>query len=64
MGFGEFKDRLHDLGGEHGEKIESALDKAADVAKGKSGHEEQIDEAVAKGKEFLGDSEPGPGEQR
>ncbi|QIZ35456.1 antitoxin [Saccharopolyspora sp. ASAGF58] len=40
MGFGEFKDRLQNPGEEHGEKIEQGLDRAADVAKEKFGHEE------------------------
>ncbi|MEV5537407.1 antitoxin [Saccharopolyspora shandongensis] len=64
MGFGEFRDRLQDLGKEHGDKIEQGLDKAAEAAKGKFGHEDQIDKAVEKGKEFLGGDDQGPVEQR
>ncbi|MEV0698406.1 antitoxin [Saccharopolyspora sp. NPDC050389] len=64
MGFGEFKDRLRDLGKEHGDKIEQGLDKAAEAAKEKFGHEDQIDKAAEKGKEFLDGNEPGAGEQR
>lgn len=60
MGFGEFKDRLPNLGEEHGEKIEQGLDKAADAAKEKSGHEEQIDKGVEKGEELLADSDRDP----
>ncbi|RKT84138.1 MT0933-like antitoxin protein [Saccharopolyspora antimicrobica] len=58
MGLGDFKDRLQDAGREHGDKIEQGLDAAADKAKEKFGHEEQIDQAVAKGKEFLGQEKP------
>ncbi|MGW3466898.1 antitoxin [Saccharopolyspora sp. NPDC000995] len=42
------------------EKIEQGLDKAADAAKEKSGHEEQIDKGVEKGEELLADSDRDP----
>ncbi|KAA5836026.1 antitoxin [Saccharopolyspora hirsuta] len=63
MGLGDFKDRLQDLGREHGDKVEQGLDAAAEKAKEKFGHEDQIDQAAQKGKEFLGDSKPEPGQQ-
>ncbi|MEU0532282.1 antitoxin [Amycolatopsis tolypomycina] len=38
---------------EHNDKIEEGLDKAADFAKSKFGHEGQIDTGVEKAKDFL-----------
>ncbi|MGW1681641.1 antitoxin [Saccharopolyspora sp. NPDC002376] len=63
MGIGDFADKMKDLGQEHGDKIGQGLDAAADRAKEKFGHEDQIDGAVEKGKEFLsgGESKPKPG---
>ncbi|MDA3630231.1 antitoxin [Saccharopolyspora oryzae] len=64
MGIGDFADKMKDLGKEHGDKIGQGLDAAADKAKEKFGHEGEIDQAVEKGKEFLGgESKPEPGQQ-
>ena len=38
---------------EHNDKIEEGLDKAADFAKSKFGHDSQIDTGVEKAKDFL-----------
>ncbi|WP_344126298.1 antitoxin [Saccharopolyspora halophila] len=50
MGLENFKDKLS----EHGDKVGEGVDKAADAAKEKFGHEDKIDQAKEKGKEFLG----------
>lgn len=65
MGFGDFKDKAAQFGKEHGEQVAQGMDKAADAAKEKFGHEEQIDKVAEKGKEFFGGSaeeEPPPPE--
>lgn len=48
MDFDDLKDKAEDLLQEHGDKIEKGLDKAADIAGDKFGHEEQIDAGVDK----------------
>ncbi|MBQ0928789.1 antitoxin [Saccharopolyspora endophytica] len=60
MGFGDFKDKLQNLGQEHGDKVEQGMDKAGDAAKNKFGHEDQVDQAVEKGKGFVGGDQEEP----
>ena len=60
MGFGDFKDKLQNLGEEHGDKVEQGMDKAGDMAKEKFGHEDQVDQAVEKGKGLFGGDEEQP----
>ncbi|SHK44535.1 MT0933-like antitoxin protein [Pseudonocardia thermophila] len=59
---------LNDLAGkagellnQHGDKVEDAVDKVAEIAKEKFGHEEQIDMAADKLKEMIPDG-PGAGQ--
>ncbi|RRO15119.1 antitoxin [Saccharopolyspora rhizosphaerae] len=60
MGFGDFKDKLQGLSEEHGDKVEQGMDKAGDKAKEKYGHDEQVDQAVEKGKDYVGGDEEQP----
>ncbi|TDC92129.1 antitoxin [Saccharopolyspora aridisoli] len=61
MGFGDFKGTLEDVGQEHGDKVEQGVDRAGDAAKQEFGHEQQVDQAVQKGKVFVaGDQEEPP----
>jgi MT0933-like antitoxin protein len=46
--FDELKDRAEGLVTEHGDKIEAGIDKVADLAGDKLGHESQIDQAADK----------------
>lgn len=50
MGLENFKDKLS----EHGDKVEQGMDTAAEKAKEKFGHEDKVDQAADKGKDFLG----------
>ncbi|GGS17569.1 antitoxin [Actinokineospora fastidiosa] len=44
--FNELKKRAEGLAEQHGDKIDSAAEKAGEFAKRKFGHDEQIDQAV------------------
>lgn len=55
-----FKDKLMNLGKEHSDKVDQGMDKAGDMAKEKFGHEEQVDQAVEKGKGFVGGDQEEP----
>jgi MT0933-like antitoxin protein len=61
MGFDALKKKAKGLLGQHGDKVEQAVDKSGDLAKEKVGHEEQVDKATEKGKDkakdVLGDSD-------
>ena len=59
INFDELKNKAEGLLNEHGDKIEDGLDKAADFAKGKFGHESQIDAVVDKAKDFIPDKPTG-----
>lgn len=48
MDFDQLKDKAGDLLNEHGDQIEKGLDKAAEIAKDKLGHDEQIEAGVDK----------------
>ncbi len=43
-----------------GDKVEQGMDKAGDAAKDKFGHEDQVDQAVEKGKGFVGGDQEEP----
>ena len=55
-----FKDKLMNLGKEHSDKVDQGMDKAGDMAKDKFGHEEQVDQAVEKGKDYVGGDQEQP----
>ncbi|MER7011089.1 antitoxin [Saccharopolyspora sp. NPDC000359] len=64
MGLGDFKDKMKDMARGHGDKVDKGVDAAAGKAKEKYGHEEQVDKAAEKGKEYLADdSKPEPDQQ-
>lgn len=46
--FDALKNKAADLVEEHGDKIESGVEKAGEFAKNKFGHEEQVDNVVDK----------------
>ena len=48
MDLGNLGDKAKEFASEHGEQIEQGVDKAADLAKEKFGHDEQIDKVVGK----------------
>ena len=52
--FDELKNKAEGLLHEHGDQVEAGIDKAADLAGQKFGHEEQIDSAADKLKGFVG----------
>lgn len=66
-------DKLKGLVKEHPDKADQGMDKASETVKGKFGHEEQVDKATEKGKEYFkgsgeqggdqGAGGQGPGEQ-
>lgn len=61
MDFKNLAGKAGDLLGQHDEKVDSAIDKAAEMAKGRfEGHDERIDGFAdkAKGFEFGGGDEP------
>lgn len=49
----DLKQKAQRTAGEHGDKVEGAMDKGAEAAKQRFGREEQIDAATEKGREFL-----------
>jgi hypothetical protein len=55
INFDELKNKAQDLVNEHGDKIEDGLEKAGEFAKGKFGHEQQIDTVVDKAKDLIPD---------
>lgn len=55
-----FKDKLMNLGKQHSDKVDQGMDKAGDMAKKKFGHEEQVDQAVEKGKGYVGGEKEEP----
>lgn len=55
INFDELKNKAGDLLNQHGDKIEDGLDKAAEFAKQRFGHEEQIDSVVGKAKDLIPD---------
>jgi len=55
----ELKNKAEEFAREHSDQIEQGLQKAGDFAKQRFGHEEQVDKAVHKAKEFLGGDQPG-----
>ena len=56
-----FLDKAKDLLGKHEEKVESALDKVAEVVDEKTGgkHTDKIEKGVDAAKNFVGDEEGG-----
>jgi proline dehydrogenase len=48
MDLGNLGDKAKEFASEHSEQIEQGVDKAADLAKEKFGHDEQIDKVVNK----------------
>jgi len=59
--FGNLAGKAGELLNEHGDKVEGAVDKVAEIAKDKFGHAEQVDMAVDKLKEMIPDG-PAAGE--
>ena len=53
--FDDLKDKAEDLVEDHGDKVEQGIDKLADLAADRFGHEAQIDKAAEKAKEFIED---------
>lgn len=51
--FGKMADQAKDWAGENPEKADSYVDKGADVVGQRFGHEEQVDQAGEKAKDFL-----------
>ena len=62
INFDELKNKAQDLVEQHGDKIEDGLAKAADFAKQKFGHEQQIDSVVDKAKDLIPDKPQGGAE--
>ena len=55
MDLGDLAKKAKDLAEEHGDKLDGAVDKVAEVAKDRvKGHDDQIDSAAAKVKDLLG----------
>jgi len=52
---GNLAGKAGELLGQHGEKVEAAVDKAGELAKDRFGHEEQVDAGVEKLKGLLPD---------
>ena len=62
MDFGSMAEKAKDLLGKNDDKVDQALDKAGEIAKGKfAGHDEQIDSLTQKGKDY--DFSGGEGQQ-
>ncbi|HZC71015.1 MAG TPA: antitoxin [Jatrophihabitans sp.] len=55
--FDDLRDKAEKLLGEHGDKVEDGIDKLADVAGNRLGHETQIDQAADKLKGFVDDQQ-------
>jgi hypothetical protein len=54
MDLGSLGDKAKEFASEHSDQIEQGVDKAADAAKEKFGHDEQIDQVEQKIDEQLG----------
>ena len=55
--FDDLKGKAEELLGEHGDKVEDGIDKIADLAGKKLGHEAQLDQAADKLKDFVDDQQ-------
>jgi hypothetical protein len=53
--FDALKNKAQDLVKEHGDKIEEGVEKAGDFAKGRFGHDEQVDKVVDKVQDAIPD---------
>jgi hypothetical protein len=51
--FDDLKNKAEDLIEDHGDKLEQGIDKLADLAGDRLGHEAQIEKAAEKAKEFI-----------
>ncbi|MFR9729031.1 antitoxin [Saccharopolyspora sp. MS10] len=60
MGLGSLKDKLMNMGKQHSDKVEQGIDKGSDAAKKKFGHEQQVDQAAEKGKDYFRNEGSGP----
>ncbi|MGH3979152.1 MAG: antitoxin [Pseudonocardiaceae bacterium] len=54
MNFEDIKNKAKDALGQHGDKVEGAVDKVGEFTKNRFGHDEQVDSATEKAKGFLG----------
>lgn len=61
--FDNLKKKAEDLVKEHGDQIESGVDKAADFAKGRFGHDETVDKVAGKIKGLIPDDPEPSGEE-
>lgn len=61
--FDDLKKKAEDLVKEHGDQIESGVDKAADFAKGRFGHDETVDKVADKIKGLIPDEPKPSGEE-
>ena len=61
--FDDLKKKAEDLVKEHGDQIESGVDKAADFAKGRFGHDETVDKVADKIKGMIPDEPKPSGEE-
>ena len=61
-----FLDKIKNLAGQHADKVEGAIDKAADVVDEKTGgkYADQIDKGAEAAKGFVGDEAGGPTDTR
>lgn len=60
MDFGDIAKKAQDALGEHGDKVEQGIDKAAEFAKSKFGdHADTIDNVADKARDFLGNQSQG-----
>jgi uncharacterized protein YjbJ (UPF0337 family) len=55
--FDDLRGKAEELLGDHGDKVEDGIDKLADLAGKKVGHQAQIDQAADKVKEFVDDQQ-------
>lgn len=55
--FDDLRSKAEELLGEHGDKVDDGIDKLADLAGAKLGHEAQIDQAADKLKDFVDDQQ-------
>lgn len=58
--FDALKNKAADLVEQHGDKIESGVEKAGEFAKSKFGHDEQVDKVVDKIQDAIPDKKPNP----
>lgn len=57
MNFDEMKNKAMDAAREHKDQVGEGVDKAAEAAKGKFGHEDQVDKLKDKAKDFMSGGE-------